>query len=554
VSSQSCHGRLLFKSFELKIDFSWSAEQKQPYTYTLSGPLFVTNKDNYSGTWGHKAVKIDFNKRELSCYNWMLKAKEDAVNGWAHKSFDAPVMRDFTADYPLPVKGASEGYVYFAGIKASTFVPDEGAPNQLPLVNYFALQKYPNQTTPNPDPEGQPTPVPPEPVPLLEKLRKRQPVLPILNSLLDGAYGYYAESFAPYYYLITEPSDDPRFGYPPNWRTLYDEPLPDAPFLFLLTPNQPVFETRNEYQAWLADNLGTTKSPIYFPGAPNDPMLWNYGALVDSDESMADFISWRAEQDNAPDTLFPTKKKWMDFFNARKQNYNAPCGGISQCGATWNLVNDPEQVIDCSSSVEYDANPGGYTPPNDSGTAKIKIPFGLAFADQYPNLRGHGPWRETQSQPDGSLTPISATGNLVYGPWKDSKIPISDDNIIQWINYDYAFPNVPFFNKSQKGCNAYRKAVQDTGFPIKWSFANIFPGFPEYNNIFSDIVGLPPGQAGEGFNAPGGSIWTQDVPITFTEADGELTWEAQGNHNESELNYTFTGSFSIKISIKWTDR
>jgi hypothetical protein len=540
MRSQSCHGRLLFKSFNIKIEYEWSAEDRHAWANGPSGLLFVTLKDNYSGTWGHKVVKTDFNKRELSCSNWMQKAKQDAVDGWAHKSFDVPVMRDFTADYPLPVKGASEGYVYFAGIKASTFAPDKGAPNQLPLVNYFALQKYPNQTTPNPDPEGEPIPVPPEPVPLLEKLRKRQPVLPILNSLLEGTYGYYAESFAPYYYLVTEPSDDPRFGYPPNWRTLYDEPLPDAPFLFLLTPNQPVFETRNEYQAWLADNLGTTKSQIFFPGAPNDPMLWTYGTLVDSDKSKADFISWRSDQDNAPDTLFATKQEWMDFFNARQQINNVPCGGISQCGASWNLVNDPEQVIECKSSAEYETVPDGPQPPPGpyEGTAKIKVPIGIS-------ITGFGPWRQYQAQPDGSLISISKRGNLIYGPWQPSDVTLPPtSNAIQWV--EYSLSNLPFFNKNQNGCNAYRKSVQETGFPIKWYFRDLEVPI----DLFEDIVGWPPALAGVGNQ---GSDWLQNVPATFTETDGSLTWEAQANHSDIGTNYTFTGSVKIKVTIEWTD-
>ncbi|MCX8511868.1 MAG: hypothetical protein ORN83_08910 [Chthoniobacteraceae bacterium] len=550
----------MFSEFELTIDYKYSAEYNAVWGIAPGGEgdppveLWATFNDDYDGTWGHKVPKLDFTKRELSCSNVLFYAYQAATDGWAHKTFDFPVMRDFSADYPFATNGATEGYAYYASQKIGDFEPKVGKPNQLPLVNYYALQKYANQTTENPDPEGEPIPVPPEPVPQLNKLRKRQPIIPLLNNVADNGDSFFLYNdyypIGPFYYLITE-SGNPLKGYPPNWPTI-DElpPNKDSEFYFTLNPNKAIFESRDEYQEWLALQLGNTSSPIYFPGAPNDPMLFDYDSLVESDQEKQQFVAWRAAQTKAPKTLFSTEKKWMDFLNSRLSldKRKVPCGGYQQCGIEMALVNDPEKVINCSSKAYFQEAEGGPTPPEKpwEGTAKIKqIPVTLPGA--YAATRF---LKSNDVYPFQSPYDISNTGNLVFnGNWTNDVKPV-DKNKPQ-INAGFSFARMPYVNATQKGCQQFLKAVTDLGFAIEWTVLSgaLFIGHPD---IYSDIEGWPPGHA-DYSTMVDDKIWFEKVPATFTQSENTLTWVGEAIYSYEGEQDNAHGNMSVTVTLKFKD-
>jgi len=533
----------MFSKFELQLEYHWNAVLDYVWSNDGSGsPQWASVTDLYNGTWGHKVPKLDFTKRQLNCANFMADAKAKAVDGWVHKSFDEPVIRDFGSKYPFPPPG-SEGWGYFAQNLAENYVATEqSGPNELPLINYYALQ---------PDTYYR-TDTKTEPVPLFNKLRVRQKLFPLINSfIIDYSYNNVNDGFfTPIFYYLVETKSDPYFGYPPNWPTDTEEPAPDGVFLYLLTPNKAVFENQNEYQRWLATNLSGFKTPIYFPGAPNDPMLWNYDKIVKTDSDKTEFLSWRANQKNAPETFFATEKKWTDFLAARLQNNQTPCGGRQQCGVAMSLVNADDMVINCTSTATFTASPDGPpAPPKPwEGTSKIKV---LSFSPGLPLLMGLGPYRDFVKLPPGlPYRKVKATGNDIFEPWQASptinKLPLIGG--YQWIYYSLL--NLPFFNENQKECQRYVNQLEKIGFPINW-YLRWYP--PDVSD-FSDIEGWLPGNADTG-NMPIQNKYP--VPIflhTKNESGGILVWDAIGQlYEEKGEKYKFKVEGGVKLTITYED-
>jgi hypothetical protein len=542
MGAQACHGRLMFSKFELQLEYHWNAVLDYVWSNDGHGnPQWASVTDLFNGTWGHKVPKLDFTKRQLNCANLMADAKAKAVDGWVHKSFDEPVARDFGPKYPFPPPG-SEGWGYFAQNLAENYVETEqSGPNELPLINYYALQPDTYYRT---DTKG-------EPVPLFNKLRVRQGLFPLINSFIvdysfnNANYGF----FTPIFYYLVETISDPYFGYPPNWPTDTEQPAPDGVFLYLLTPNKAVCENQNEYQRWLATNLSGFKAPIYFPGAPNDPMLWNYDEPVKTDSDKTNFLSWRAQQKNAPETFFATEKKWTDFLAARMQNNQTPCGGRQQCGVAMSLVNADDMVINCKSTADFAADPDGPSPPPKpwEGTSQIKV---LNPEADFPLLMGLGPYRDFVKLPPGlPYRKVNATGNDIFTPWQASP-PLSNNVYSRNQFIYYNLENLPFFNSNQKECQRYFNQFEKIGLPINWHLRWL----PPDGNGFSNVEGWLPGQANTGLIPLDVGYPTPTFTHTKTESGGILTWDASGQSYEDENPaYKFKVEGGVKLTITYED-
>ena len=111
MNAQNCQARLLFKNFALTCEYYWFTEVVQINGEGVPPQIISLTAD---GTWGHKALKLDFTKRELSCPILLAQAKTKATDGWAHKEIDAPIVRDFSMGYPYPAFGQGEGKEYSA--------------------------------------------------------------------------------------------------------------------------------------------------------------------------------------------------------------------------------------------------------------------------------------------------------------------------------------------------------------------------------------------------------------------------------------------------------
>jgi len=402
MNAQNCEARLKFKSFKVKIPY----EVKQ----TLHN-YFYDVTETITGTW-EIDLFTDFTKRELACPNLLFLKKrqleQDGI-GWAHKALDAPIMRDFSMGYPFPAWREGEGYEYPA--------------------EYYANQKYPNQTTPNPNPNLPPVPVPPEPVPLLDNLRKRQSLIPIINS---------ASGDGPFYYKV-EDEEDPLYGYPPNWPKVIDFVSDEEVFKYILSPDQTVFSSKKDYTKWLATWLDGLKTPVYYPGAPNDP-----------------------EPDANPrtiKTLFNTKKAWMDFLNGAGGR-GTICGGNAQCGFVYKIPNRPSGEL--PPSLTYTGTASG------AGTGGTTVTWGETIKRQPTTLAfSRFPFRTSEEEviQDQYYRPpkIDAIGNLKYKTWQKWNSPYPDNfsayQTLETVFYSHYF--FQYFNANQPGCRQFRETYKN---------------------------------------------------------------------------------------------
>ena len=473
MSAQNCQARLLFKDFTLTCEYYWFEESIFEFGGGIPNRIesFTAN-----GTWGHKALKLDFTKRELSCPSLLSQAKTSATDGWAHKQIDAPIVRDFSMGFPYPAFGQGEGQEYSA--------------------DYYVDQRYPNETG-----------YIPEAVPLIDRIRTRQPLVPILTQAwLSG----------PYYFL-----DDS--GFPPNLNQDY----------YALTPNTAVFESKDAYKAWLQTWLEGTRSPVYFPGAPNDP------EPTANPRTVA--------------TLFPTKAAWLTFRDSAGGRGNGLCGGNAQCGVQFFLVNDPGAVVNLESSVT-----GGFF-PDRTGTA-ISRAFPVDFFRFTDNsLINHdmrGIFRELILDVEGK-TKVSASGLPEFGPWKvypDAPSGLADVQQLQ--NYmgrleplgpgagiSLTGSGFPFFNKNQKACSQFSETVAAIDLPQKWTLDPKPAFLLPVENATPDFEQLNITTAG----------WDGLHETVFEKLANEVSWTTSASAQESGGGYTNQFAMRCKIKITWTD-
>jgi len=459
MSAQNCQARLLFSNFSVKIDYGFSCEYNaSPYVL----------KESLTGIW-QQDLFVNFTKRELSCPSLLLYKKGKLYQqkkGWAHKKIDSPIVRNMNAGYPFPAFNSGIGYNYPA--------------------SYFADQKYPNQ-------EGYTQ----ESVPLFENFRTRQEFIPLFNNQ-DSSVG----RNGPFYYKITDPAD-PLNGHPPNWLKNLDDP--EKKYIFALTPNNTVFDTKEDYTNWLATFLENLNSPVYYPGAPNDP-----------------------KPDVTPrkiPTLFKNKSDWMNFLN-NAGGKGVACGGVAQCGVDYRLYNTQEQgTLGYSGSIaetEGDAI---------EGTAIYKdIPTILSF------VSGLGRIGKTN---DDLLTEIDKNGNITF------QTTASDSDVYQNISIGFA----KFFNKKQKGCIQFKNALKKNSDFIN-SYYNLTDiqltdsrNFYDKSENFEDVFGFA-------YQFCGAAGVVQEFKTTLSsETDNMLRFERSGNFQQDEIKVNLL----IRYTLEWTD-
>jgi hypothetical protein len=423
-------------------------------------------EDNYAGTWKAGEIFTDFTKRELSCPKLLAAKKATLAEGWAHKNIDTAIRRDFSAGYPFPSMGQGQGYA--------------------PPPEYYADQPYDVA----------------EAVPLIDQLRSRQPFIPLLNNLpITG----------PYYFK------DKETDIPPN----LDKEQ------FVLSPNETIFESQDDYQNWLAQYLPAAM-PVYFPKAPNDPEP-------------------EADPRTVP-TLFETKKKWTDFLKiAGGRGIN--CGGQAQCGINFNLTNPQNSTdhIQCSTSTTYSV-PGA--PDNTSGTAIIygnpSVFSGRKISDVYTPDGGlyYDTYGRSIKKSD-TLKQVDKFGNFLFNDWEKfpptplpDPLPIPDQFLYQFYDQFFLFE---YFNNKQKGCGQLIDAISKIykGKDVM-PYQLYFPyqtGFEEMSEFFVPF-------------AAGFMLYPFDFKTTITANDGLLiaTSTASKSYDgpflqrsaESTITYTIT--------------
>lgn len=462
MSAQNCQGRLLFSDFTVTLDYYWHEESTDTYPNDITIHLEVTGE----GTWTSKPPKLDFTKRELSCRKFLYPSRAKATDGWAHKQIDAPIVRDFSMGYPYPAFGQGEGPAYSA--------------------DYYVNQLYPNETE-----------YTPEAVPLIDKIRARQQFVPILTQAwLTG----------PYYFLEGS-------GFPPNLDQEH----------FALTPNVAVFDSKDAYKAWLQTWIEGTRSPVYFPGAPNDP------EPTANPRTVA--------------TLFPTKAAWLTFRDSAGGPGNGLCGGNAQCGVEFKLVRDESAVITLTSKAAVT----GF--PEETGTAIAKAwPLRLF---QFGAKDTVGAFREVATDDDDKIK-VSANGVPQFGPWKDS--PDLPEGLVQRLaGYMGSIRNdridviqgsgFPFFNKKQKGCAQFADAISALDISKTWTLD------------FTPSIELPWEEAtGHFFPWEIGTAGWDGIPdVVFAQEPGELSWTASASAETGSAQNGVKFSMYCKLTITWRD-
>jgi len=500
MQAQNCQGRALFKTFKIKVDYNFELK------FEFNSDFFQEKAtESLSGTW-EQELFVDFTKREISCPELLAKRKgilKSHGQGWAHKTLDKAVVRDFSAGYPFPSKNSGVGYEYPA--------------------EYYANQKYPNNTTPNPNPDEPPIPPPPEPVPLLDKLRSRQPFIPLVNNQ-TGIFSFdNANTFTtPFYYKIDD-LEDPLNGYPPNW--IKDE---QGNFVFALTPDNVIFDSKDAYTAWLATHLIGLKTPVFYPGAPNDP-----------------------EPDANPrniKTLFDTKEAWMNFLNgAGGKGIN--CGGQAQCGVKYETVSSNELNFgELTYTYTYNSSNG-----DSVGTAKYR----LQPSDIYLNALNN-PVRVSKKTTDIlSQIKIDKNGNFNFDNWQNfSTVDVFSSVYQNGIDYFKEYFLNEFFNKNQKGCENLKTALSKipTGNTEKYPLYNLswVPFFDNFEN-FLDFQG-------DGFYF--GYIYKQGFvnewmyesfpTAVLSESDTEIVFVRAGKRSEPLIAPGQSGYRSLLVDITYT--
>jgi hypothetical protein len=469
MSAQNCQARLLFKNFTITIDYAYQWNENS----FISGYGTFINKAQVNGTWGHKPLKLNFTKRELSCPNLLSETKTKAIDGWAHKQIDLPIVRDFGMGYPYPAFGQGTGQEYSA--------------------NYYVDQRYPNETG-----------YTPEAVPLIDKLRTRQAVLPRINT-----------AYQPFYFLEES-------GFPPNLDQEH----------FALTPDTAVFDTKETYKAWLQTWLASTRSPVYFPGAPNDPEP-------------------TANPRKVP-TLFPNKAAWLAFRDSAGGQGNSLCGGNAQCGIDFKLVHDPLMVLNASTLRSFIGSDGGYSNEGTAITQQNPL-VELSYMDLFSKPASENAYvgytRTPQKNNDDKYK-IDAYGNILFNEWvnnpaNDSKAQYLKNLVGKWNTTTDELKGFPFFNKNQKICAQFREYVKNIPLPQKWTLYPVLGGnfsWEQQSPKFATFL--------FGNDAGWNKIWD----TVFTETGNTLIWQMTGNSSQSDsgFNYSYQADFSISCTVTWT--
>jgi len=458
MSAQNCQARLLFSNFTLTLDYYWHEESTQTFEGGQSLHFELTGE----GTWTSKPPKLDFTKRELSCQKFLIPARVKATDGWAHKQIDVPIVRDFSMGYPYPAFGQGEGQEYSA--------------------EYYVGQRYPNETG-----------YTPEAVPLMDKIRERQPLAPILTQAwLTGPYYFLEES-----------------GFPPNLDQEH----------YALTPDTAVFDSKEAYKAWLQTWLAGTRSPVYFPGAPNDP------------------------NSTASPTLFPNKTDWLAFRDGAGGRGNGLCGGNAQCGVDFKLVRDEIAVITLTSLAES----SGFPPSTGTAISK-EWPVSLF---QFGAKNTSGAFREIATDDDDKIK-VSANGLPQFGPWKDAPdLPVGLAQYLLGYMGSISSSELdaisgsgfPFFNKKQKGCAQFAEAISGIDIAKTWTLEP------------KRAIELPWEEATPDFFPwnIGTADWDGTHDVFFAQAPGELSWTTSASSETGDSTNGAKFSMSCKLTITWTD-
>lgn len=343
-------------------------------------------------------------------------------------------------------------------------------------------------------------------VPLIDKLLVRQPVGPIQSS-----------ASVPFYFKNED-------GRPPN-----------LPGIYALMPDETLFETKEDYQKWLDKWLNKTASPVYFPNAPNDP---EYA------------IPPIPLENRKIPTLFPTKTEWLNFRNKAGGHGQSLCGGNAQCGVKFSLVNDPEHVINCSSSstIILEDQP----PEHTSGTAVVRsIPvFDLSYMDFFSKVEGAGiGYTRTAKKDEFDKILVDRFGNMLFDDWVND--PPTNDHA-QYLRVlmgvwqpGGGLVGFPFFNKNQKICSQFREYVKDIPLPKVWTLLV---------TLADREPGLPYEDATENFSTwaafSGSRGWDRKYYTTFEETDTSLTWSTEASSSFDDG--MEKGDFSMSCTVTWT--
>lgn len=451
----------MFKNFTVTVYYKWASNYN---SFGDNGS--IVSSFLAEGTWGHLPPKLNFTKRELSCPNFLGRAKQLSSTGWAHKQIDTPIVRDFSMGYPYPAFGEGIGYNY-----PSSYYVDQTAGGDVPLI---------------------------------DKLLIRQPVKPI-----QGSAGI------PFYYKNK------------------DGTVPNLPENFALNPDETIFENKKDYQEWLDGWLNKTASPVYYPNAPNDP---EYA------------IPQKPLSERKIPTLFATKNDWLMFRNKAGGHGRSLCGGHAQCGVQFSLVNDPDQIINCSSSRTDTIK--GQPPQSISGTAVVKqIPVVLLnYIDFFskPGGAGIGYTRSAKKNESGKIL-IDKFGNINFEDWVNN-FPTDEYHYQElrqfmggWNPNNDELIGFPFFNKKQKICSQFLEYVKTIPLPQVWTLlptnADRGDGLP-YEDATQDF-----------FPETDAWGWDRKHDTTFEETDTSLSWSAEAISSQSYEG--FNGNFEMKCTVKW---
>jgi len=216
----NCLSRLLFKSFEVKCDFSYSYIRAKPD---------VSNTCN--GTFRFNSPKRDFTEIALRCDADRLKAQTDsaATTGYVLRAYPPKRPDPSLTGYPFPVAGAGEGKVS----------------GSLSRWEYDAY----GQAIPYSD-----------------------------FSLIDTIKSYGTLWFKVDLAEYTDPTGGEiiRAGYPPTWPMNWvgeGDPNINDPTQWQPASgfnNQVVFSSRAAFDAWITALLAGMAPEVLYAGAPND--------------------------------------------------------------------------------------------------------------------------------------------------------------------------------------------------------------------------------------------------------------------------------------------
>jgi hypothetical protein len=268
-------------------------------------------------------------------------------------------------------------------------------------------------------------------------------------------------------------------------------------------------------QTWLAG----TRSPVYFPGAPNDP----------------DFT--------ADKTLFPNKTDWLAFRDGAGGRGNSLCGGNAQCGVEFKLVRDESAVVTLTSLAEV---PG--LPPA-AGTAISKVwPVSLF---RFGAKDTSGAFREIATDDDEKIK-VSANGLPQFGPWKDAPdLPVGLAQYLAGYMGTLNTPDTgpisgsgfPFFNENQKACAQFTEGISGIDISKTWTLEPKRAADLPWEEATPDFFPWNIGTAG----------WDGTHDVIFSQAPGELSWTTSAF---SEIGTAQDGakfSMRCKLTISWTD-